>query len=200
MVKCTHTFAFCKWWHIIYTIKEGGFIMNNTTKKVVFTGLFGALVFLGTYVHIPIYYPGGKTMVHLGTTLIFLAAIFLGKYAGLAGGIGSGLYDLLDPAYASMAIFTFIIKGLTGYVAGKIAFSGNNKGNKQLINILGFILGGLTSLVGYFILNFYLYGLPGAVLRLSSSLITTGIAIVITTAVSLPLKQLLNKSGISMNK
>lgn len=173
--------------------------MDNKTKKIVFTGLFAALVFLGTYIHIPIYYPGGKTMIHLGTTVIFLGAIFLGKYAGLAGGIGSGLYDLMDPAYASIAIFTFIIKGLTGYVAGKVAFSGNRKGNKQFINIIGFILGGITSLVGYFLLNLYLYGLPGAVLRLSSSLITTGIAIVITSILSIPMKVLLNKSGMKLN-
>ena len=172
--------------------------MKNRTKRIVLVGLFAALVFAGTYINIPIYYPGGKTMIHLGTTAIFIGAILLGKDAGLAGGIGSGLFDLLDPAYASISIFTFIIKGLTGLLAGAIAFSGGRKGDNHLINVIGFILGGAVSLGGYFLLNLFLYGYGGAIMRLGSSLITTSIAIVITIPVSIVLKPLIKKSGINL--
>ena len=161
--------------------------------------MFAALCFIGTYIHIPISLGSYNSMIHLGTTMIFLAAVFMGPDAGLAGGIGCALFDALDPRFSLYIIPTLIIKGLTGYVAGKIAFSMSKQGNSTKLNILSFIAGGIVSLVGYFIVNWILFkGWYGAVLSLSTSIITTALGIIITIPLSIIIKPLVIKSGIKL--
>ena len=121
------------------------------TKRMVLIGLFASICFIGTYAHIPINFGGSNSMIHLGTTAIFIAAILIGKDAGLAAGIGCALFDAIDPMFAAWVIPTFIIKGLTGYVVGAIAFSRGKKGNSMTQNVLAFIAGGIVSLLGYFL-------------------------------------------------
>ncbi|MGL4731838.1 MAG: ECF transporter S component [Clostridium sp.] len=167
------------------------------TKRVVLIGLFAAICFIGTYVHIPLELGGSSTMIHLGTTAIFIAALFLGKDAALAGGIGCALFDALNPKFAAWIIPTLIIKGLTGYVAGKVAFYNNNQGNNMKLNILGFVLGGITSLIGYFLFNWLVFvGFSGAILKMSTSIITTTIGVVIAIPIAAIIKPIINKSGV----
>ena len=169
------------------------------TKRVILIGLFSAICYVGTILGITFYIGGSPTMVHLGTTAIFLSAILIGKDAGFAGAIGCALFDLLDPKYVLFAIPTFIIKGLTGYVAGKVAFSMGKQGNSNILNIIGFILGGIVSLIGYFLVNWIVFfGFEVAVLKLGSSLITTALGIAITIPISLIIKPLLKKGSIKV--
>lgn len=168
---------------------------NNKTLRIVRIALFAAICFIGTYIHIPITLGGSQTMIHLGTTAIFIGAIFLGKDVALSAAIGCALFDAIDPAYAIWVVPTFFIKGITGYVAGAIAHFKDNKGDNMRLNIIAFLGGGLVSLVGYFLVNCVLYGVAVAVLKLSTSIITTGIAIV----VAIPLcssKYLVRKAGV----
>ncbi|MCY6957313.1 ECF transporter S component [Clostridium brassicae] len=169
------------------------------TKRIILIGLFAAICFIGTYAHIPISFGGSNSMIHLGTTAIFIAAILIGKDAGLAAAIGCALFDAMDPMFQVWVLPTFIIKGLTGYAVGIIAFARNKKGNSMVQNILAFIVGGVVSLVGYFIVNWLVFvGFHTAVLKMITSLATTGIAVAITIPIAAAVKPIINKSGIKL--
>lgn len=159
------------------------------TNKLVMMAMFAALIFLGTYIHIEIPIGGGASMIHLGTTVIFIVAVLIGEKAALPAAIGSALMDALTPAFALWVIPTFIIKGATGYVAGKVAFMNGKEGKSTIQNIIGFILGGIVSLLGYFVVNWAIFkGWQGAVTSLLTSITTTAIGIVIAIPLSMALK------------
>lgn len=159
------------------------------TNKLVMMAMFAALIFLGTYIHIEIPIGGGVSMIHLGTTVIFIVAVLIGEKAALPAAIGSALMDALTPAFALWVIPTFIIKGATGYVAGKVAFMNGKEGKSTIQNIIGFILGGIVSLLGYFVVNWAIFkGWQGAVTSLLTSITTTAIGIVIAIPLSMALK------------
>lgn len=160
-----------------------------STSKLVMMAMFSALVFLGTYIHIQIPIGAGVSMIHLGTTVIFIISVLIGEKAIIPAAIGSALMDALSPAFVLWVIPTFIIKGLTGYVAGKVAFMNGKNGTSTIQNIIGFILGGLVSLVGYFIFNWLIFkGWQGAVTSLLTSITTTTIGIVIAIPLSAAIK------------
>ena len=170
-------------------------------KRVVLCGLFAALCFIGTWLHIPINISGSPTMVHLGTTVIFLTAVMIGKDAAFAGGIGSALFDMTNPAYIAWVLPTLIIKGLTGYTAGSIAFARGKEGRSMPQNIIGFIAGGVVSLLGYFLVNWFIFvGFKVAVVKMVSSLITTGIGVVIAIPLVAVIKPILRRSGVNLAK
>ena len=159
------------------------------TNKLVMMAMFAALIFLGTYIHIEIPIGGGVSMIHLGTTVIFIVAVLIGEKAALPAAIGSALMDALTPAFALWVIPTFIIKGATGYVAGKVAFMNGKEGKSTIQNIIGFILGGIVSLLGYFIVNWAIFkGWQGAVTSLLTSITTTAIGVFIAIPLSMALK------------
>lgn len=168
-----------------------------TTKKLVTIGLFAAICFVATMVHIPLNFGGSATMIHLGTTAIFVGAVFLGKDIAWSAAIGCALFDFINPAFAMWTIPTFFLKGATGYVAGKVCHHKGKEGEDMKYNIIGFILGGLVSLVGYFIVNCFFYGVPAAIAKITTSIITTGIGV----AIAVPLcasKFLVKKAGIKI--
>lgn len=94
-----------------------------STKKIVLNGVMTALVFLATiFTRIPGPIPPGY--INFGDTVIIIAAILLGKSSGfIAGAFGSALADVIAPGGIIFAPVTFIVKGLEGYLAGKIAGS-----------------------------------------------------------------------------
>lgn len=167
---------------------------NYTTKRIVRIALFAAICFVATMVHIPLNLGGSPTMIHLGTTAIFIGALFLGKDIGWSAAIGCALFDLINPTFVIWTIPTFFLKGATGYFAGIISHYKGKNGEDMKYNILAFIVGGIISFVGYFIVNCLFYGLSVAVVKSTTSIITTTIAVVI----SVPLcasKLLVKKAG-----
>lgn len=67
--------------------------MNLTVRDIIYIGMLSAICALATTFLIPL--PGGG-MVHLGSAALFtISALFGGLYGGLAGAIGSGLFDLV---------------------------------------------------------------------------------------------------------
>lgn len=166
--------------------------MRKKTNETIFLALLSAIVFIGTYINIKIPIGGGTSMIHLGTTAIFISAILVGKDAFFPAAIGCALFDIVT--FPMWAIPTFIVKGLTGYVAGKIAFSHGKNGNSVKYNILGFILGSIVSLIGYFLFNWLLFiGWDAAILSLSTSIITSLIGIIIAIPISMGVNVSLKK-------
>ena len=146
---------------------------NSTVMKIAQTALFAALCYvIFTYLQIKIPMPGGDaTSIHLGHAFCVLAALLLGGwYGGLAGAIGMGIADVMDPIYITGAPKTFILKlciGLiTGLVAHKIAKINESTDKKYifkwslLASVAGLAFNVIADpIVGYFYKQ-YILGQP----------------------------------------
>ena len=146
---------------------------NSTVMKIAQTALFAALSYvIFTYLQIKIPMPGGDaTSIHLGNAFCVLAALLLGGwYGGLAGAIGMGIADVMDPIYITGAPKTFILKlciGLiTGLVAHKIAKINESTDKKYifkwslLASVAGLAFNVIADpIVGYFYKQ-YILGQP----------------------------------------
>ncbi|EKQ55527.1 MULTISPECIES: ECF transporter S component [unclassified Clostridium] len=130
-----------------------------TTKDMVETALLTALVFVATAfinVRLPIIASGG--LVHLGTVMLFIAAIVFGKEKGaIAGAVGMAIFDL-SSGWALWAPFTFVVRGIMGYMVGYITWGNNRNGNNLAVNVLAVILSGAWMIAGYYITEGILYG------------------------------------------
>ena len=146
---------------------------NSTVMKIAQTALFAALCYvIFTYLQSKIPMPGGDaTSIHLGNAFCVLAALLLGGwYGGLAGAIGMGIADVMDPIYITGAPKTFILKlciGLiTGLVAHKIAKINESTDKKYifkwslLASVAGLAFNVIADpIVGYFYKQ-YILGQP----------------------------------------
>lgn len=99
-----------------------------TVYDIVLIGLMAALCFVGTYLHLDVMTPMGKVMIHFGNVFCLLSGMLLGGVkGGLAAGIGSMFYDILDPAYISECWITFINKFMMAFLCGIIVSYGVKK-------------------------------------------------------------------------
>lgn len=91
--------------------------------KLCVTGLMAALAYISfTFLKINIPTPGGYTAFHLGNTFVILASLLLGGWlGGIAGAIGMGIGDILDPIYILVAPKTIILKLAIGLITGAMA-------------------------------------------------------------------------------
>lgn len=88
-------------------------------RMLISTGLFGALVFIFSWVQIPL---AGTTRIHLGNVFCALAGLLLGPaVGGLSAGLGSMLFDFTNPAYIAESWITFLTKFCIGFLAGCIS-------------------------------------------------------------------------------
>ena len=187
---------------------------NSTVMKIAQTALFAALCYvIFTYLQIKIPMPGGDaTSIHLGNAFCVLAALLLGGwYGGLAGAIGMGIADVMDPIYITGAPKTFILKlciGLiTGLVAHKIAKINESTDKKYifkwslLASIAGLAFNVIADpIVGYFYKQ-YILGQPqqmaevlakwSAAATFVNAILSTIVVVIIYNA----LRQALAKSG-----
>ena len=187
---------------------------NSTVMKIAQTALFAALCYvIFTYLQIKIPMPGGDaTSIHLGNAFCVLAALLLGGwYGGLAGAIGMGIADVMDPIYITGAPKTFILKlciGLiTGLVAHKIAKINESTDKKYifkwslLASVAGLAFNVIADpIVGYFYKQ-YILGRPGQMAEVLAkwSAATTFVNAILSTIVVViiynALRPVLAKSG-----
>ncbi len=129
------------------------------TRDIAEAGLLIALVFIATRfinIRLPITSTGG--LVHLGNTMLFISAIVFGKKKGaIAGAFGMALFDLLSE-WAIWAPFTFVVRGVMGYIIGSIAWANNKNGNNMSANIIAILISGVWMVFGYYITEMILYG------------------------------------------
>ena len=132
--------------------------MKISTRKIVSTAMMIALVFIITYLpflHIPSPVPPGY--FNIGDAAIMVAAILLGRKAGLAAGaIGAALADLAYGAFIFVPI-TFIVKGIEGYVVGAIAHKKADQGPDYIRRIVAVAASAVIMVAGYFILELTFY-------------------------------------------
>lgn len=133
-----------------------------STRQIAFIGVMAAIVFVSNYIQIKI--PVGVndvTRIHVANAFCLLAGIVLGPVqGGLAAGIGSALYDVLDPMFITSAPFTFAFKFLMAWVAGAVA--GKDRQNiKNGRALLAAFLGQATYIVLYISKKFIVYMIQG---------------------------------------
>ena len=102
---------------------------NHSTKKLVLTALLAALTVAGSALRITIPVDiAGTTSFHLGNIMCALSGILLGPwYGAAAAGIGSAIYDMLNPLYISEAWITFLTKGAYGLASGLVILWGKKE-------------------------------------------------------------------------
>lgn len=128
-------------------------LVNSHLKinDIVQISLMAAMTYVATAV---INIPSGviiKGVVHLGDSMVLLAALLLGrKKAFLSAAIGMCIFDLFSP-YAMWAPFTFVIKGVMAYIAATVAYRKDYDGNSMINNIFAFILAGIWMIGGYYL-------------------------------------------------
>ena len=92
------------------------------TRKIVLAAVMASLTVAGSALRITLPIEiAGTTSFHLGNIMCALCGILLGPgMGGLAAGLGSAIYDMLNPLYISEAWITFLTKGAYGLVPGLI--------------------------------------------------------------------------------
>jgi uncharacterized membrane protein len=176
-------------------------LRNNLVVEIVQVGLMAAIVFIATSI-IPI-----KTfmgVLHAGDSMVFIAAILLGKKkAVLASAIGMVLFDLTH-GYIVWAPFTLVIKGFMAYIAAKIAYRSDFKGESFINNLMAFVAAGIFMIAAYYIGGVIILSFLQADKQVFSQAliaatkdIPTNIAqVVIGILIAVPLLGALRKAGI----
>lgn len=132
---------------------------KSRTLDIVISGLLTALVFIATKfinIRLPISINGG--LIHLGNTMLFMSAIvFGGKKGAAAGALGMSLFDM-SSGWAAWAPFTFVIRGVMGYIIGSLSNMRGRNGRYMLWNLLSIFIAGVWMVIGYYFAEVILYG------------------------------------------
>lgn len=163
-----------------------------TTRDMVFAGVLAAICTVGTTIKIPL---GVGAMVHLGTAAIFTTAIvFGGVYAGLAGAIGSALFDLIM-GFSPYTMWSFFIKGGAGLIAGTVAkglWPAPPRSGWLLRALFGCVLAATWTLGGYILAWWQVTGsLAVAMGNIPASLLTSGAGLVVALILSPKLRKIM---------
>ena len=185
---------------------------NQKTLRITVTALMAALCYVAfTFLQIKIPTPVGYTSFHLGNTFCVLAALLLGGIpGGIAGAIGMGIGDILDPVYIMVAPKTLFLKFMIGLitvlVAHKILKIQLQKGKKLVGSVIASCAAGMGfNIIGEPLVS-YLYYLillgdstKAADYLVAAKFITTGVnailAVVIATVIYLAIFPRFQKNG-----
>lgn len=188
--------------------------MNTKILKICTIGLMAALAYISsTFLQIKIPTPGGTTSFHLGNTFCILAALLVGGLpGGIAGAIGMGIGDLLDPIYVTYAPKTIILKLLIGVVTGLLAhrvfkIEKCTNRNRLIIYVILSCTGGMIfniigePLFGYFYNSVILKAPEEAAMTLAGwNAITTTVnailTVILASAIYLSIRKRLAKSNL----
>lgn len=128
--------------------QNGAKVYTNGVLGIIEVGIMAAITYIATFMfHVPSF----MGVVHLGDSMILLGAVLLGRKKGaISAAIGMSLFDILS-GYVYWAPFTFVIKGIMGYIAGKIAYRKEYKGENIGNNILAFCIAGIFMIGAYYL-------------------------------------------------
>jgi len=143
--------------------------------------IMSALVTVGTLI-IRIPNPMGGYF-NVGDVMIFVAALtFNPLVGGVAGGLGSAIADIIG--FPLFAIPTLVIKGLEGLLASLVA---NKK--SVLRDVIAVVVAGTEMVIGYFLVEVYLWGIATAVLEVPANIAQIAIGGLVGIPVALILRR-----------
>lgn len=150
-----------------------------TTKKIVITAMLAALTVAGSAIRVTMPIDiAGTTSFHLGNIICALAGLLLGPwYGGLAAGIGSAIYDCLNPLYISECWITFLTKGAYALVAGLLfwnVFKANASGKGSYGKAAVSSAAGAVTYAVLYLLKSYLKGIWVNGLAHDAAMVTLG--------------------------
>lgn len=152
--------------------------MKGSTKKLVFTALFTALIYIGTrYIQIPL--PLGY--FNVGDCFILVLAWSVGGIYGMLGaGLAAGLADVLS-GFSVYAPATVVIKALMALVAylGYLIVRKKSRPKKMIGYAVSGVIAELIMVAGYFAFESYLYGVPGATGAIVGNLMQGAVGVVV---------------------
>ena len=144
---------------------------NSKLRLFAVSALFSALTVAATMIHLPVMSQGGY--VHLGDSIIYLAAALLPfRYAAPSAAIGGALADLLA-GYFNWAPFTAVIKAMNVIPFLIVSKISDKKKIVCVKNIIACILSGIVTCGLYFLASRIIYGsfaasiadLPGNIIQ-----------------------------------
>ncbi|NLY09102.1 MAG: ECF transporter S component [Tissierellia bacterium] len=140
---------------------------NLSTKQLTTYGLFIALVVVATVVLVlPAFFTRG--FVNLGDTMVLFSSFLWGGVPGMIiGGLGSAIADM-TLGYYIYAPITLIVKGLEGFIAGKLFFAFKKR---KSTSIWISYLSALWMAFGYYVAEIFLYGHEAALASTVGNLI-----------------------------
>ncbi|MFX1483494.1 MAG: ECF transporter S component [Promethearchaeota archaeon] len=134
---------------------------TNSAVNLALLAIMTALSTIMTLV-IQIPYPGTSGYFNFGDTMVMLSGLLLGPVGGFfAGGVGSAMADLIS-GYSFYAPITLVVKGLEGMAVGYLGsrVRGHERLNK--LDFIAVIIGAAIMLSGYFIAEYFLFGVAVA--------------------------------------
>lgn len=186
-----------------------------TTKKIVLTAMLAALTVAGSAIRITLPLEiAGTTSFHLGNILCALSGILLGPWLGaLAAGLGSAIYDMMNPLYISEAWITFLTKAAYGLAAGAVAWGGKKISGYEWSYgraLAATAAGALTYALLYLGKSFFYSGmllsgltaeaaLLAVIPKLPATAFNAGIAIVCAPMLAITIREALKKNHLSLN-
>lgn len=155
---------------------------QKAAVQISLMAVMAALVAIGTLVvQIPNAMGG---YFNVGDVMIFVSALtFNPLVGGVAGGLGSAIADMLL-GYAFFAPFTLVIKGLEGSIAGLV----RNKKNVYR-DILAVVIAGTEMITGYFVVEFFLWGIGGALAEIPTNIAQIAVGGLIGVPVAIVLRR-----------
>ena len=195
------------------TNPQGGIVMERTisTRKIVFTALMAALTVAGSALRITIPVDiAGTTSFHLGNIMCALGGILLGPwYGALAAGLGSAIYDMMNPLYISEAWITFLTKAAYGLAAGAVIRCGKKPWTYARATAAT-VAGALTYAILYlaktcFYSGMLMKGLPleaaalTVVTKLPATTFNAVVAIVFAPMLAVSIRKALEKNRLSLD-
>lgn len=157
------------------------------TREIATSAIMAALVCVATLlIQIPI--PATKGFFNVGDVMVMVSALTFGPIVGFfAGGFGSSLADLFGGWYVWVP-FTLVIKGIEGFLTGAIiVLDGEETGAKKRIS--AWLVGGLEMVVGYFLVQYYMYGFGAALTELPFNILQMAVGGIIGVPLSMVLTQ-----------
>lgn len=137
---------------------------NKAVLRITLTAILTALCYVSfAFLKITIPTPLGYTSFHLGNVMCVLAALILGGVGGgIAGAIGMGIGDILDPVYIVVAPKTIILKMMIGLVVGTMShrvFKIDTLEDKKLTKavFLSSATGMLANIIGEPLFGYFYY-------------------------------------------
>jgi len=143
--------------------------------------VMSALVTVGTLI-VRIPNPMGGYF-NVGDVMIFVTALtFNPLIGGVAGGLGSAIADIIG--FPTFTIPTLGIKGLEGLLASLIS---NKK--KVYRDVLAVVVAGTAMVLGYFLVELYLWGIGGALAEVPANIAQVTIGGIVGIPVALVLRR-----------
>lgn len=164
------------------------------TRELALFALLTALTAVATlFIRIPT--PATSGYINLGDSMVFVSALLFGPKAGaIAGGLGSSLADLLG-GYFLWAPLTLIIKGIEGFLVGKlIRLGGQNLPQTRwiILSVNASIVGGLWMAIGYFLSETAIFGQGAAIASAPGNLLQAVAGVI----AGIPIATILRKANI----